>query len=89
MVAKRAKNILIGNPGTSRANKTGSWRVFMPVYDKTKCTACGMCAMLCPDGCIHGDKAKKYDPDYDYCKGCGVCAKVCPVKCITMKEEQK
>ena len=89
MTAKRAKNILIGKPGTSLANKTGSWRVYLPVVDKAKCTACGICDLSCPDGCISGDKAKKFDADLDYCKGCGICAKVCPAKAIIMKEEEK
>lgn len=89
MAVKRAKNILIGKPGTSLANKTGSWRVYLPIVDKVKCTACGICELSCPDGCISGDKVKKFDADLDYCKGCGICAKVCPAKAIIMKEEEK
>ena len=89
MAGRRAKNILIGKPGSSLANKTGGWRVYMPVVDKAKCNACGICELSCPDGCISGDKAEKYSVNFDYCKGCGICAKVCSSKAIVMKEEEK
>jgi pyruvate ferredoxin oxidoreductase delta subunit len=89
MAAKRAINILVGKPGSSLANKTGGWRLNKPVVDKAKCTACNICFLSCPDGCISGDKVKKYEANLDYCKGCGICAKVCPAKAITMTEEEK
>lgn len=89
MVVKRAKNILIGKPGSSLANKTGTWRIYFPVVDKNKCTACNICYLSCPDGCISGNKIKKYECNLDYCKGCGICANVCPGKAIIMREEEK
>ena len=73
----------VRNPGSTRRNKTGSWRTFKPVADKEKCIGCGICYLYCPDGCI----TLEYDPDYDYCKGCGICAEECPVKAITMERE--
>ena len=82
-------------PGSSRQNKTGSWRTYRPVIDKEKCIACGMCSLVCPDDCP-AKTAKKnskgkvyYEIDYDYCKGCGLCAAECPVKAITMELEKK
>ena len=86
----------VAKPGTSRENKTGSWRSKRPVTDKTKCIKCGQCEYMCPEPCISGvemDKkpAERTFPvtDYDYCKGCGICAAVCPVKCIKMVDEEK
>jgi pyruvate ferredoxin oxidoreductase delta subunit len=76
-------------PGTSRENKTGSWRVFKPEFDNEKCTKCGMCMIVCPEGCISLDEDEYPVPDYDYCKGCGLCAEECPAEAIEMKKEEK
>lgn len=74
-------------PGTTRKNKTGSWRTFYPVCDQDKCTACTTCESFCPEGIITITKETKYQADMDYCKGCGLCAEVCPVNAITMERE--
>ena len=88
---------LYNEPGSSLKNKTGSWRNFKPVVDKSKCIACGQCSDFCPEGCIHKQEINKsinqknkfyYEADLDYCKGCGLCAQVCPVKCIKMEIEK-
>jgi len=76
-------------PGKSRDNKTGSWRVFKPVFDREKCTKCGLCMTLCPEGCIHETDDDFVDPDYTYCKGCGICAEECPGQGIKMTQEEK
>lgn len=82
-------------PRTSLLNKTSGWRVFRPVIDAEKCSGCGNCAMVCPDGVIfQGEKKNKagkniYQIDYNFCKGCGICAAECPAKAITMKIETK
>jgi len=83
-------------PGSSRENKTGSWRSFKPSVDAQKCVKCGTCQAVCPEPCITGVEREKKPQqrttplvDYDYCKGCGTCAALCPAKAITMKEEEK
>ena len=70
-------------PGSFNENKTGSWRVFRPEYDKEKCTMCNFCWFYCPEGCIDR-KDGKMSFDMDYCKGCGICANECPVEAIKM-----
>jgi pyruvate ferredoxin oxidoreductase delta subunit len=75
-------------PGNARNNKTGSWRVFKPDFNHEKCTKCGMCRMICPEGCI-AETEDGFIPDYSYCKGCGLCAAECPVGGITMEQEEK
>ena len=78
----------ISQPGTARANKTGSWRInSRPHFLHVTCTACNMCVLSCPEGCIYGNGRSTYYSDYDYCKGCGNCAAVCPVDDIEMVAE--
>lgn len=73
-------------PGSSRRNKTGSWRTLRPVVDEKKCKRCWLCVIYCPDSAMNkGEKSAR--PDYDYCKGCGICAAECPAKAITMEQE--
>lgn len=81
---------LTSKPGTSKNNKTGSWRVSAkPKFLQKNCIGCRICAIVCPEGCVSGDQ-KRYDVDLLYCKGCGNCALVCPKKDIQMiKEEQQ
>ncbi len=84
---------LTAKPGSTRKNKTGSWRTFVPKTDYKKCIGCGMCARVCPENAIKMVKNKngKLVPkvDYDYCKGCGLCAAECPVKAIKMELDKK
>ncbi len=68
----------------SLRNHTGSWSLDRPVLTE-KCTACGVCALFCPEGVItRADGLMSVD--YLYCKGCGICEVVCPVRnAITME----
>ncbi len=80
----------VAKAGTSPAVKTGSWRTNKrPSYLHVACTACNLCALTCPEGCITGDGRNTYCPDFDYCKGCGMCATVCPVHDIEMIPEEE
>jgi len=82
---------VIREPGSSRENKTGSWRTFRPVVSD-KCTGCGICTWYCPEHVISivtkGGK-KRAQIDYDYCKGCGICVNECPTKSMEMKKEEE
>ena len=52
------------------------------ICDKTKCTGCGLCTVICPKSCITLDKNElgsfKYHVDEDACVQCGKCKKACP-----------
>lgn len=63
----------------------GSWRVFKPVIDYSKCIKCLTCWFQCPDFAYEVNK-KTGSPIVreKNCKGCGICAEHCPVKCIKM-----
>jgi pyruvate ferredoxin oxidoreductase delta subunit len=79
---------VIRKPGSSRENKTGSWRTFDPVVTD-KCTGCGICSWYCPEHCIkikNTGGRKKASIDLDYCKGCLICVNECPVKAVTVKK---
>jgi pyruvate ferredoxin oxidoreductase delta subunit len=74
--------------GTSKVNKTGSWRTMRPIFKHDTCNDCRICVLVCPDACITGYD-NVYDADLDYCKGCGICAYECPVDDIDMVVEVK
>ena len=83
------KGAVIHEAGSTKKYKTGDWRTYKPVIDKTKCIKCGKCWLNCPDACYTKNKDGFFDIDYDYCKGCLICEKECPVKCISHKIEEK
>jgi len=75
-------------PGTSKVNKTGSWRTMRPIFKHDTCNDCRICVTVCPDACVSGADFV-YDANLDYCKGCGICAHECPVNDIDMVPEVK
>jgi pyruvate ferredoxin oxidoreductase delta subunit len=80
---------LICKPGTSRNNKTGSWRVeSRPNFLRKNCIGCKMCSTACPEGCIEGTEKNAYTFDPAFCKGCGICVMICPKKDIEMVKEE-
>lgn len=82
---------LVVKPGTSKAYKTGSWRIEKrPKFLQKSCIGCKMCVLICPEACVQGEEKNTYVCDYAYCKGCGICAAICPKQDIVMvKEESK
>jgi len=79
---------VVTEPGSSVKYKTGDWRAFKPLVDKTKCVNCLLCWIYCPDSAIIR-REKWVEVNYEHCKGCGICAHECPTKAIEMVEEQK
>jgi pyruvate ferredoxin oxidoreductase delta subunit len=79
----------ISYPKTGAMGKTGSWRVFKPIFNKDKCVKCLRCWIFCPEGAVKKNKDDAISIDMDYCKGCGICANVCKVKAITMEREEQ
>lgn len=69
----------------ARGNRTGTWAYERPVLTDS-CTACGVCALFCPEGAIarHGESMVV---DEAHCKGCGICEVVCPVRSALVLEK--
>jgi len=76
-------------PTEGSMGKTGSWRIFRPEVNYSKCKKCTICWVFCPDAAITRQQDDSPKIDYDYCKGCGVCANECPVKAIAMVREEE
>jgi pyruvate ferredoxin oxidoreductase delta subunit len=81
----RKKRLAVSEPVEGASGKTGSWRTYRPVVDSSKCNACGLCVLYCPEAAISED----LEIDLRYCKGCGICANECPKKAIIMKREEQ
>ncbi len=66
---------------------------------KLRCTACGICARVCPPQCIWIVRARdaatgkpvaapaEFHIDIDRCMNCGYCAEYCPFDAIRMDRE--
>ena len=79
-------------PNSTKKNKTGGWRTYVPKTDLNICIGCGTCARICPELAIEmikKDTKLKPKTDYNFCKGCGLCAEECPVKAIKMELDKK
>ncbi len=79
----------LSHPTEGSMGKTGSWRIFRPEVNYSKCTHCTICWVFCPDAAITRQQDDSPKIDYDYCKGCGICANECPVKAIVMIREEE
>ena len=71
----------------SSEEKTGTWRTFRPMIDRTRCTKCNVCWKFCPDVAIVIDGEGWPVIDYEHCKGCGICEVECGPRAITMEKE--
>lgn len=84
------KGAVIKEPGSSKRNKTGSWREGKkPVIDQEKCVKCSICWTFCPDSAIFVNEKGEYHVNYDYCKGCLICAEECPFSAIDVVSEER
>jgi NADH-quinone oxidoreductase subunit I len=71
---------------------------FLPMLLEDRCTACGICAKVCPPQCIWIERASdeqgkslkrpaRYVIDVSICMGCGLCAEFCTFDAIRMNHD--
>ncbi len=75
----------ISVPSKGSVGLTGTWRTFVPVLSRERCTGCLICWVYCPEACI----TREIEIDLNFCKGCGICAEECPRGAIAMVKEEK
>lgn len=71
--------------GNAASVYTGSWRVYKPKIDYSKCVKCKLCWLFCPDAAI--DWKGKPVVDYHICKGCLICYNECPSHAISKEKD--
>ncbi len=60
---------------------------FYPVFDKSKCTHCGLCVKSCRSSAIFQPKGQVPILNEDLCTSCGVCWNVCPFGAISKEKK--
>lgn len=78
---------IVTEPGSAATYRTGDWRSQRPIWDFDKCIKCGICYIVCPEGCIEPTAEGFFEANLFYCKGCGICARECWTNAIAIVEE--
>ena len=74
-----------GMGGVTKETKLHMHHASRPVFQKDKCTYCGICAEVCPFDAITVDTGV-WDMNMNKCFGCGVCVENCQNEGISHKD---
>ena len=58
-----------------------------PLWDKERCTRCGLCYIFCPDGAIYRAADGFFEVVLEKCKGCQICHSECMFGALSMEEK--
>jgi len=81
MVLRRIEEVRKGSKQEPRPRKLRNLKTFI---DESKCTACGVCANVCPQGAIVINNSAVVNTAL--CTGCGICVGACPNSAISLVE---
>jgi ferredoxin len=81
MVLRRIEEVGKKSEQEPQPQKLKNLKAFI---DKSKCTACGVCANVCPQGAIMINNLAEVNTAL--CIGCGVCVGTCPNDAISLIE---
>lgn len=85
------RGLLPQAPNQETATKDALSHVLVPRFDEESCTACGLCAAMCPNKAL---SAKTEGDVFTIaaieacCTGCGLCADICTANAVTFDEPQ-
>ena len=74
-----------GMGGVTKETKRTMHHKSRPVYQKDKCTYCGICAEVCPFNAITV-KNDEWKQNMNKCFGCGVCVDACKNEALVYKD---
>jgi len=74
-----------GMGGVTKKSKREMHNGSKPIYQKDKCTFCGICAEVCPFNAIK-TKEDSWNLNSRKCFGCGVCVENCKAGGVTYKD---
>ncbi len=75
-----------GMGGITKETKRKMHHGSRPMFQKDKCTFCGICAEVCPFNAITIND-NTWNQDIDKCFGCGVCVENCTDQALSHKDE--
>lgn len=73
--------------GEGNPFKPGDKRKSAPMWDKDRCTRCGLCFIYCPDGAVYRCDDGFFDVALEKCKGCKICHSECMFGALSMEVE--
>ncbi len=59
--------------------------LFLPEFDAERCTHCGRCAIVCPEGAFEVVGNVPLFTRPDLCTYCGACEVICPAGALALR----